>query len=238
MVYSGASTGALVLVNVAPPGASHQAASLPIPRGEEASRGLMVGILSEFSQSVTILDSLWVFTAQLLAFDQVEPSRGESKSSWMMGEAAVPSYKKDKQCHFTRRINSAIIKKESSADPQSPMARSWQRQRWLMAASPRSWPQMGDGAGGGGQESEPSRHRPPSHIFYTSPPLQSLPRLKTSDTLGRNKHRDSLPCKQLVKWGGDNAMDTHRRRTTFLNISQPRVCSPDLCFKTKTKFSQ
>ena len=107
----------------------------------------MVGILSQFSQSVTILDSLWVFTAQLLAFDQVEPSRGESKSSWMMGEAAVPSYKKDKQCHFTRRINSAIIKKESSADPQSPMARSWQRQRWLMAASPRSWPQMGAGGG-------------------------------------------------------------------------------------------
>ena len=108
LVYSSASTGALVLVNIAPAGASHQAASLPIPRGEEASRGLMVGILSQFSQSVTILDSLWVFTAQLLSLDQVEPSRGESKSSWMMGEAAVPSYKKES--------NSAIIKKESSAD--------------------------------------------------------------------------------------------------------------------------
>ena len=78
-------------------------------------------------------------------------------------------------------------KKESTANPQSSMARSGQRQPWLMAASPRSWPQMGAGAGGGGQESEPSPHRPPSHIFYTSPPLQSLPRLKT-----RNKHRDSL----------------------------------------------
>ena len=95
LVYSGASTSALVLVNVAPAGASHQAASLPIPRGGEASRGLMVGILSEFSQSVTILDSLWVFTAQLLSLDQVEPSRGESKSSWMMGEGAVPLYKKE-----------------------------------------------------------------------------------------------------------------------------------------------
>ena len=100
-----------MLINVAPAGASHQAASLPIPRGEEASRGLMVGILSEFSQSVTILDSLWVFTAQLLSLDQVGPSRGESKSSWMMGEAAVPSYKKERQqwCHCTRRINSAIL---------------------------------------------------------------------------------------------------------------------------------
>ena len=35
----------------------------------------------------------------------MEPSRGESKSSWMMGEGAVPSYKKE---------NSAVIKKESS----------------------------------------------------------------------------------------------------------------------------
>ena len=66
LVSSGAGASALVLINVAPPGASHQAASLPIPRGEEASRGLMVGILSGFSQSVTILDSLWIFTAQLL----------------------------------------------------------------------------------------------------------------------------------------------------------------------------
>ena len=137
-----------MLVNIAPPGASHQAASLPIPRGEEASRGLMVGILSQFSQSVTILDSLWVFTAQLLRLrprpggaqqgrEQVQLDDGGSSSAIMQEGSTVPFYKKE---------NSAVIKKESSADPQSPMARSWQRQRWLMAASPRSWSQMGAGA--------------------------------------------------------------------------------------------
>ena len=110
LVYSGAGTSALVLINVAPPGASHQAASLPIPRGEEASRGLMVGILSEFSQSVTILDSLWVFTAQLL---RPRPGGAQQGREQVQlddgGSSSVIVQEGEQHCHHTRRINSAIL---------------------------------------------------------------------------------------------------------------------------------
>ena len=60
------------------------------------------------------------------------------------------------------------------------------------SSPPRSWVEMA-----AGEESQPSllatathRHRPPSHIFYTS--LQSPMWLKNSDSGEENKHIDGL----------------------------------------------
>ena len=66
----------------------------------------------------------------------------------------------------------------------------WQRQDWLMALVPRSWVQMVWNPNHLEVATATHRHRPPSHIFYTS--LQSPTGLKNSDSCEKNKPIDGL----------------------------------------------